>query len=307
MDVSIGICAYNEESNIGNLLNNLRRQFIPKPFNIREIIVVSSGSTDRTDEIVQKIAEKDARIKLVSEKVRRGKAHALNLFLERAKGEILIVVSADTEPKNGSVARLLEAIKGDVGGACAKTIPHYKKKTVLSVFYNFLWRVHNRMLFKEMLNGNLSHLGGDMWAIRKGIIAKIPPNIINDDAFIGITLKRKGWKVVFVPESEVFIRSPCTPLEYISQRERVLIGHKQIEKTVGFVPTTIGAMAFKKPHYSIKILVEELKLQKISDHAKILVGIFLEAISNVLAMANLKRVESYLVWKQIRGTKIPAI
>jgi hypothetical protein len=73
------------------------------------------------------------------------------------------------------------------------------------------------------------------------------------------------------------------------------------------VPTTIGAMAFKKPHYSIKILVEELKLQKISDHAKILVGIFLEAISNVLAMANLKRVESYLVWKQIRGTKIPAI
>ncbi len=31
-----------------------------------------------------------------------------------------------------------------------------------------------------------------MWAMRKGMIAKIPPNIINDDAFIGITLKRKG-------------------------------------------------------------------------------------------------------------------
>ncbi|MGC8999365.1 MAG: glycosyltransferase, partial [Candidatus Bathyarchaeia archaeon] len=166
---SIGVCAYNDENNIGNLLNNLCRQFIPKPFIIRDIIVVSSGSTDRTDEIVQKIAEKDARVKLVSEEERKGKAHALNLFLERAKGEILVVVSADTEPKNGSVARLLEAIKGDVGGACAKTIPNYKK-TVLGVFYNFLWRVHNRMLFKEMLNGNLSHLGGDMWAIRRGII-----------------------------------------------------------------------------------------------------------------------------------------
>mgnify|MGYP001626231650 CR=1 FL=1 len=306
LDVSIGVCAYNEENNIGNLLNNLCRQFIPKPFIIREIIVVSSGSTDRTDEIVQKIAEKDARVKLVSEEERKGKAHALNLFLERAKGEILVVVSADTEPKNGSVARLLEAIKGDVGGACAKTIPNYKK-TVLGVFYNFLWRVHNRMLFKEMLNGNLSHLGGDMWAIRRGIITKIPPNIINDDAFIGIALKRKGWRVVFVPDAEVFIRCPCTPLEYISQRERVLIGHKQIEKMIGVAPTTIGALAFKKPKYSIKILVEELKLQKISDYAKILVGIFMEAVSNLLAIVNLKRIESYLVWKQIRGTKIHTI
>jgi len=44
-----------------------------------------------------------------------------------AKGEIFVVVSADTEPKDGLVARLLEAIKDDVGGACAKTIPLYRK------------------------------------------------------------------------------------------------------------------------------------------------------------------------------------
>jgi cellulose synthase/poly-beta-1,6-N-acetylglucosamine synthase-like glycosyltransferase len=304
LDVSIGICAYNEENNIGNLLKNLCKQFVPEPFKIMEIIVVSSGSTDRTDEIVQKLAEKDARIKLISEKERKGKAHALNLLLRKAKGEILVVVSADTEPKKGSVAKLLESMKDDVGGVCAKTIPHYKKPTVLGVFYNFLWRVHNRMLFKEMINGNLGHLGGDMWAIRRGIVAKIPSNIINDDAFIGITLRKKGWKVIFVPKAEVFIKSPRTPLEYISQRERVLIGHKQIEKTVGVVPTTIGAMALKKPYYSTKILVEELKLQKINDYAKILVGIFLEAISNILALINLRRMESYLVWKQIRSTKI---
>jgi len=305
LDVSIGICAYNEENNIGNLLNNLCRQFVLEPFKIMEIIVVSSGSTDRTDEIVQKLAEKDARIKLISEIERKGKANALNLLLKKAKGEILVVISADTEPKKGSVAKLLESIKEDnVGGACAKTIPQYKKPTVLGVFYNFLWRVHNRMLFKEMVNGDLKHLGGDMWAIRRGIVTRIPPKIINDDAFIGITLRKKGWKVMFVPEAEVFIKSPCTPLEYISQRERVLIGHKQIEKTVGVVPTTIGAMALKKPYYSVKILVEELKLQKINDYAKILVGIFLEAISNILAFINLRKMESYLVWKQIRGTKI---
>ncbi|MGC8998133.1 MAG: hypothetical protein ACP5JW_01830 [Candidatus Bathyarchaeia archaeon] len=50
-------------------------------------------------------------------------------------------------------------------------------------------------------------------------------------------------------------------------------------------------------------MVDELKLQKISDYAKILVGIFLEALSNLLAMVNLKRIESYLVWKRSAAQK----
>jgi len=92
------------------------------------------------------------------------------------------------------------------------------------------------MLFKEMGNGELTHLGGDMRAIRSRIVTRIPPNIINDDTFIGITIKRKRVESRFCPECGSFIRSPCTPLEYITQRERVLIGHKQIEKTVGRFP-----------------------------------------------------------------------
>jgi hypothetical protein len=66
-------------------------------------------------------------------------------------------------------------------------------------------------------------------------------------------------------------------------------------------------MALKKPHCATKIIVEELKFQKISDYIKIFVGIFLETISNILALINLKKMESYLVWKQIRGTKMPTI
>lgn len=304
MKVSVGICAYNEEENIGNLLSNLQNQQVPKPFKIIEIIVVSSGSTDKTDEIVQKMAKKDARIKLIVERERKGKAHALNLLLKNAKGDILVVVSADTEPKKDALTRLLKAIKNNVGGACAKTVPHYKNPTVLNVSYSFLWKVHNRMLLNETINGALSHLGGDMWAIRKGIVTEIPSNIINDDAFIGITIRRKGWKIVFVPEAEVFIKAPHTPLEYINQRERILIGHKQIEKTTGTPPTTIGALAFKKTSYSMKILVEELKMQKIKDLIKICVGIFLEMVSNILALINLKKTSDYLIWKQIRGTKV---
>ena len=58
IDVSIGIMAYNEERNIGKLLNILLNQRL-KTTHISEIVVVSSGSTDKTDSIVKNAAKKN--------------------------------------------------------------------------------------------------------------------------------------------------------------------------------------------------------------------------------------------------------
>ena len=64
--VSVGICAFNEESNIAKLLESTINQDL-KRIQIIEIIVVSSASTDMTDSIVESFVEKDSRISLVKE------------------------------------------------------------------------------------------------------------------------------------------------------------------------------------------------------------------------------------------------
>jgi cellulose synthase/poly-beta-1,6-N-acetylglucosamine synthase-like glycosyltransferase len=303
LKLSIGICAYNEENNIGILLKNLSGQNFPRTFELNEIIVVSSGSTDRTNKIVNELAEKNSRIKLIKEKERTGKAQALNIFFENAKGNILIVISADTKPTRASLAKLVESIKPNVGGACAQTLPINENRNTLEFCYSFLWKIHNRVLCEESRNGTLSHLGGDMWAIRKGIADKIPKNVINDDAYLGIKLKQQGWKIIFVPNAEVYIRAPTTPIEYLQQRERIIIGHKQLQEVTGVTPTTIGALAFKKPTFSLKIFANEIKTYKIIDYPKILLSLFLEITAQTLARINFSNKNAYLKWKQIRGTK----
>ena len=75
--------AYNEEANIGRLLRSLLRQRFTHCY-LREILVVASGCTDRTEEIVRNIMEKDNRIKLLIQPHREGKASAINLFLSKA-------------------------------------------------------------------------------------------------------------------------------------------------------------------------------------------------------------------------------
>ena len=56
--ISIGVCAYNEEKNILHTLGSILSQELDG-FEISEIIVVSSGSTDRTESIVHEFEPHD--------------------------------------------------------------------------------------------------------------------------------------------------------------------------------------------------------------------------------------------------------
>ena len=88
ISVSIGIPAYNEEKNIGRLLTAILNQ---KTYyvNIDEVVVISSGSTDRTNIIVDDFVRKDSRIVLIKQRRREGKASAINEFLKVTRNEVL--------------------------------------------------------------------------------------------------------------------------------------------------------------------------------------------------------------------------
>ena len=56
IEFSIGICAYNEEQIIERSIRTIFTQKL-QGFVLKQVLVVSSGSTDRTDEIVRSLAE----------------------------------------------------------------------------------------------------------------------------------------------------------------------------------------------------------------------------------------------------------
>jgi len=57
LNVDVCICAYNEEANISNLLTALLNQKT-KLIEISNIVVVSSGSTDKTNDITKEFIKK---------------------------------------------------------------------------------------------------------------------------------------------------------------------------------------------------------------------------------------------------------
>src|SRR5918911_2540639 len=116
---SVGIMAYNEAANIATAIETILQQRLTAA-HLAELIVVASGCTDATVPIVAALARADARVRLLVQERREGKASAINLFLGAARSPVLLMVGADVLVKDGTIDALLhhfaDPTVGMVGG-----------------------------------------------------------------------------------------------------------------------------------------------------------------------------------------------
>jgi glycosyltransferase involved in cell wall biosynthesis len=112
---SVVVTSYNEEENIGRLLDSILRQRL-KP---SEIIIVDD-STDRTPEIIRSYSN-SLPIKLVKKKYRIGCEKGRLLGLKMAKGDYVALLYADTSLEKNFFEELLKPLKNDEIGAVGVT------------------------------------------------------------------------------------------------------------------------------------------------------------------------------------------
>ncbi len=211
--VSVVTCAYNEARNIEgfllSVLNSLQRSFT-----IQEVICVVSGSTDGTDELVRSWARRDARIRLILQSDRIGKAAALSLGMSAARGEIIVVENADTVPLPESLERLTSTFQDPaVQLACSHPVPVPTRPGWTGRIGTTLWEVHD-LVSRRMPKA------GEAFALRAPPVL-IPWDVEDDDTYVGICAGLRAGRSVYVPEAIILNRAPETAREYFRQRFRV--------------------------------------------------------------------------------------
>lgn len=303
MRVSYGICAYNEEANIAYLLENLLAQPLPSYAELCKIIIVSSGSTDRTNHLIKSFGKKDDQIILIEELERNGKASAINEILKEVEGDVLVIVAADNLPAEGSVALLVERLylNNKVGAVSARPIPVNHHNDRLGCLVHLIWKLHHRQLSHLIKKKDAGHVSGEMFAMRTGVITKIPPVVINDDAYIALTFREREMDVNYCPDAVVFMKAPETVLDFVAQRRRVVFGHHQLTK-MGLCPKTLEGMFLRQPLTVFNILFEELR-ESPKEALELVKALFLEGIVNVLALLDKIVGRRHLIWKTCLSTK----
>jgi cellulose synthase/poly-beta-1,6-N-acetylglucosamine synthase-like glycosyltransferase len=224
MKVSIGIPAYNEENNIGQLLDSIERQRTQEVV-IGEIIVVSSGSTDRTAEIV-KAKYRNDKVFLFVESEREGKVSAINLFMRAAVNDICVLSNADIILEPDTIERLCLPFKdSSVGMTGARVIPTNDARTFVGFLCHFRWRMsHEVSLIRPVL--------GELVAFRN--VIPLIPNTAADESSIEAAIKERQYEVVYVPEAIFHNHGALTLSDYIKQRRRIATGQLRLKTLTGY-------------------------------------------------------------------------
>lgn len=142
--ISVIIPVYNGEKYIKKCLESV----INQTYNNIEIIVVDDGSTDKTSEIIKKIANKDKRIVHIKS-MNHGVSTARNLGIKKAKGEYLTFVDSDDTIQSNYVAYLYEIIKNN---DCEIALTRYPNK----IIENHEYAIDNKNDDAIVLNGILA-------------------------------------------------------------------------------------------------------------------------------------------------------
>ena len=211
--VSVLIPARNEEENIETCLKSLQKQDYPN----FEILVLDDNSTDRTAELVERMAAKDDRIRLIKGELLpegwAGKPFACYQLAEKAKGSWLLFLDADTTHAphmlRSTLALALELKPSMLSGFPRQMAESLPEKIAMPVLYFVimsllpLWWLHRSTGHSPSLTIGQFILfpREDYWRIGGHMAVK---DRILEDVWLGVETVRHGGRHVAIDLSTVF-------------------------------------------------------------------------------------------------------
>lgn len=296
MKVSVAVPAYNEERNIGLLIDSLRAQRTRRA-EIVEIVVVASGCTDRTAEVVrERESSRGPRVRLIVEPERRGKVAAINTYLQHGDPhvEAICLCSADLLVAPDAVERLVQCllINHDIGMCGARPMPTNGHGTFLGEAAHFLWQMHHQVALEAPKLG-------EMVMLRSGIVHGLPPESAVDEATLEQLVCAAGYRLAYVPEAVVHNHAPSTLRELFQQRRRIAAGHYWLRAVSGYAVSTMNIRR------TLRLTLAELKHRSAEQTLYALGTIGVEAVSRGLGLIDFKLKRDHATWTIAETTKAP--
>ena len=140
MDISVIVPLLNEEESLPELTTWIERVMENHQFSY-EVILVDDGSTDRSWEVIEKLHERNNRLKGIRFQRNYGKSAALNEGFKTCQGNVIVTMDADLQDDPDEIPALYQMItKGgfDLVSGWKKLRHDPISKTLPSKFFNWV-------------------------------------------------------------------------------------------------------------------------------------------------------------------------
>lgn len=138
ISMSVVVPVLNEEESIRAFYDVLTRD-LAKLKSTHEIIFIDDGSSDTSLSILKEIAKSDSSVRVFAFRRNQGKAEALTLGFQKAKGDQIITLDADLEDQPSEIGNLIEKAKEgwDIVIGWRKDRKHSSTSRLSSKIFNF--------------------------------------------------------------------------------------------------------------------------------------------------------------------------
>jgi cellulose synthase/poly-beta-1,6-N-acetylglucosamine synthase-like glycosyltransferase len=254
--VSIVMAVHNEADVLAQKLRNLTE--LDYPVDRYEIVVVSDGSTDATDQILAAHADERTRTCIVSEHC--GKAAALNLGIQSARGDILVFTDARQFIETGAL-RYLVANFADpsVGCVSGELILGETKPAQGSSGLGLYWTLEKKIRQWESATGSAIGVSGALYAVRRELAVPFPIGIILDDVYAPLHVVKRGKRVIFEPRARFHDRLSASSHEF-RRKVRTLTGNYQLLRLAPWLLTRSNPVLFDYISHKLLRLVAPFAL-----------------------------------------------
>jgi cellulose synthase/poly-beta-1,6-N-acetylglucosamine synthase-like glycosyltransferase len=205
------------------------------PREMLDVIVVSDGSTDSTDAIVEQCSMRDPRVQLVRVP-RGGKCSAINAGVARATGEILFFtdVRQELDPAclRYMVACYADPRVGVASGGLRIRDSNSKGEQAVGLYWRFEIWIRDHLSDIDSIFGAT----GAIYTIRRELAVPLPAEALLDDMYLPLAAFFKGYRLV-VERKAIAWDVPTNLDEEFVRKVRTLGGVYQV---MGYYPQLLG-------------------------------------------------------------------
>jgi cellulose synthase/poly-beta-1,6-N-acetylglucosamine synthase-like glycosyltransferase len=241
--LSIVMVVRNEEAALPAKLHNLLA--LDYPADRFELVVVSDGSTDRTETLLREHAA-DPRIKVVLNQLSRGKAAGLNDAMAVAGGEVVVFTDARQFIEPGAVRVLVESLADpEVGCVSGELMLGDPARGEAGRGMGLYWRIEKIVRELESQSGSVVGATGALYAVKREMLADVPPETILDDVYIPMQVARQGKRVVFEPGARAWDAADQGRGREFARKVRTLSGNYQLLQLAPWLLTSANPLRFE--------------------------------------------------------------
>jgi len=251
--LSIIMIVRNEEKVLPRKLRNLLD--LNYPDESLEIVMVSDGSTDSTNQILSEHTA-NPRVRVILNPQQQGKAAGLNAAMSSVRGEIVVFTDARQQIEPDAIRVLVENFADpEIGCASGELMLGDPETGEAEQGMGVYWRIEKAVRELESAVGSVVGATGAIYGVRRKLLVNVPDEAILDDVYIPMHVVRRGARVIFDPRARAWDSPDQGTAQEFTRKVRTLSGNYQLLQLAPWLLTSANPLRFQFVSHKVLRLV----------------------------------------------------